>query len=200
MFENHSFTTSNQIVLTVTHTQHPVVNLVVILSSGFFQHRCWAGFLQMQPKGHFALVSPRGWKFQRGPAGQDRWQTSLFVSGQPSASLAGVIYERSRSSSTWLCHKVRAKPAVAGRRRFTRVGSMDRGAFTAPDLCHAHSVAAFLLPLILKALRCSSQLFWPSPPKAGVHFSAHITFLNGSTCLKQGLGGGGWTNVRAEAT
>lgn len=89
-------------------------------------------------------------------------------------------------SSTCLCHKVRAKPTVAGRHRFTRVGSMDRAGFTAPDLCQAHSVAAFLLPLILKALRCSSPLFWPSPVKAGLHSMAHITFLNGYPCLHQG--------------
>lgn len=94
-------------------------------------------------------------------------------------------------SSTWLCHKVRAKPAVAGRHRFTRVGSADRAGFTAPDLCQAHSVAAFLLPLILKGLRCSLQLFWPSPLKAVLHSSAHITFLNGYTCLHQGLRGVG---------
>lgn len=94
-------------------------------------------------------------------------------------------------SSTWLCHKVRAKPAVAGRHRFTRVGSADRAGFTAPDLCQAHSVAAFLLPLILKGLRCGSQLFWPSPLKAVLHSSAHITFLNGYTCLHQGLRGVG---------
>lgn len=91
--------------------------------------------------------------------------------------------------STWLCHKVRAKPAVAGRPQFTRAGSTDRASFTAPDLCRDRSVAAFLLPLILKGLLCRSQLFWPSPVSSIP--PAHISSLNGYTCLRRGLRGVG---------
>lgn len=111
------------------------------------------------------------------------------VSHQPHLLLWFMSALAAHPPSTWLCHKVQAKPAVAGRDQFMRMGTTDRAGFTAPDLCQAHSVAAFLLPLILKWLRCSSQLFWPSPVKAALHSLAHITFLNGYICLHQGLRG-----------
>lgn len=87
-------------------------------------------------------------------------------------------------SSTCLCHKVRAKPVVAGRHRFTRVGSTDRARFTAPDLFQAHSGAAFLLPLNLKWLHCSSQLFWPSPVTFTIPRLKDLSFMVINICIR----------------
>lgn len=168
MFENHNFISSNCFLQSLTLCQHRIINLSAPLCSRYFSWHCSVVFadaveslFSFSFSTRMEVVSPTWWTRQIPNftfchrSAINLPPSLLWFTSSPAAAL----------SSTWLCHKVRAKPAVAGRHRFTRVGSTDRATFTAPDLCQAHSVAAFLRPLILKGLHCSSQLFWPSPVK-----------------------------------